>query len=64
MQDLVTVQRTANKGLGIYAIRDIKKDEVITEFKGPVVTVPEFDGIPGEVKQRYVGYIPDWIKSL
>lgn len=49
MKDLVSVQRTSNKGLGIFAIRNIKKDEVITEFKGPVVTVPEFDGIPDEV---------------
>ena len=49
MKDLVSVQRTSNKGLGIFAISNIKKDEVITEFKGPVVTVPEFNGIPDEV---------------
>jgi len=49
MKDLVTVQKTQSKGLGIFAIRDIKKNEVITEFRGPVVTVPEFDGIPEEV---------------
>ena len=49
MKDLVSVQRTSNKGLGIYAIRDINKDEVITEFTGPVVTIPEFDGFPDEV---------------
>jgi len=49
MKDLVSVQRTSNKGLGIFAIRDIKKDEIITEFSGPVVTIPEFDGIPDEV---------------
>jgi SET domain-containing protein len=49
MKDLVTVHRTSSKGLGIFAIRDIKKDEIITEFTGPVVTIPEFDGIPDEV---------------
>ncbi len=49
MKDLVSVQRTSSKGLGIFAIRDIKKDEIITEFSGPVVTIPEFDGIPDEV---------------
>jgi uncharacterized protein len=49
MKDLVSVQRTSSKGLGIFAIRDIKKDEIITEFTGPVVTIPEFDGFPDEV---------------
>ena len=49
MKDLVSVQRTGDKGLGIFALRDIKKDEIITEFSGPVVTIPEFDGFPGEV---------------
>lgn len=49
MKDLVNVQNTGSKGLGIFAIRDIKKDEVITEFTGPVVTIPDFDGFPDEV---------------
>jgi len=49
MKDLVTVQRTSNRGLGIFAIRDIQKDEYITEFSGPVVTIPKFDGFPDEV---------------
>jgi len=49
MKDLIAVNRTSNKGLGVFAIRDIKKDEFITEFSGPVVTVPAFDGIPDEV---------------
>lgn len=49
MKDLVSVQRTGDRGLGIFAIRDIRKGEVITEFTGPVVTIPDFDGYPTEV---------------
>jgi len=49
MKDLVKVQKTVDKGLGIFAIRDIKKDEVVTEFSGPVVTIPDLDCYPDEV---------------
>lgn len=49
MKDLVTLQKTAGRGLGIFAIREIKKDEVITEFSGPVVTIPDLDLYPSEV---------------
>lgn len=52
MKNLVSVHGTGNTGLGIFANRDIKKDETITEFTGPVVTIPEFNGIPGEVVEH------------
>jgi SET domain-containing protein len=49
MEDLVSVKKTDNRGLGIFAIRDIRKDEYITEFSGPVVKIPDFEGFPSEV---------------
>lgn len=49
MKDLVIVKHTTGRGLGIFAIRNISKGEAITEFTGPVVTIPDLDVYPSEV---------------
>jgi uncharacterized protein len=59
MEDLVCVRKTDNRGLGIFAIRDIKKDEHITEFSGPIVTIPDFEGFPSEVIDHLFNIGPD-----
>jgi len=35
MEEWIYVKETPEKGLGVFAARDILKDEIITEFKGP-----------------------------
>lgn len=49
MQDLVIIKQTPDKGRGIFAIRDISRGEIITEFKGPVVEIENLDLFPPEV---------------
>lgn len=49
MKDLVMIKQTEEKGLGIFAIRDIKKDEYITEFTGPMVQIENLDEYPADV---------------
>ena len=52
MEDLMYVKETAGKGLGVFATRDILKDEIITEFKGPRVKIEHLEGIPQEVQDH------------
>lgn len=49
MKELVRVKAKANMGLGIFAVRDIRKDELIAEFKGPRIRIKDMEGIPREV---------------
>jgi SET domain-containing protein len=49
MEDLIQIKNTKEKGRGIFAIRDISKDEYITEFKGPVVEIENLEVFPPEV---------------
>ena len=49
MEDLIYVKETAGRGLGVFAVRDILKDEIIAEFNGPAVTIEQMEGIPQEV---------------
>ena len=49
MKELVHVKEKPNMGLGIFAVRDIRKDEVIAEFKGPRIRIKDMEGIPREV---------------
>jgi SET domain-containing protein len=49
MEELICVKDTSNLGFGIFAERDILKDEIITEFKGPRVKIEDMQGIPKEV---------------
>jgi len=52
MEELIYVKKTPEKGLGVFAARDILKDEIITEFKGPFVKIEQLDGIPREVQDH------------
>ncbi len=49
MEELIYVRDSPQKGRGIFAVRDIKKNEVIAEFKGPRVRIENMEGIPREV---------------
>jgi hypothetical protein len=49
MRELVCVKEKPNMGLGIFALRDIQKDELIAEFKGPRIRIEDMEGIPREV---------------
>lgn len=49
MEELIYVKETPNRGFGVFALRDIKKDEIIAEFKGPLVKIEHMKGIPQEV---------------
>jgi len=49
MKELVYVKETPKKGFGIFAIRNIRKDEAILEFNGPYIKIENIDGIPREV---------------
>jgi hypothetical protein len=59
MTDLICAKESPGKGLGVFALRDIKKDELIAEFTGPLVTVRSFDGIPPEVVEHLFNVGPD-----
>jgi uncharacterized protein len=45
----IYTKETRGKGLGIFATRNFKKDEVITAFRGPRIKVENIDDIPDEV---------------
>lgn len=49
MEELIRVKQTSDMGSGVFAIRDIRKDEIIAEFKGPFVKIEDMSGIPREV---------------
>jgi SET domain-containing protein len=48
MKEAVCVKKS-DMGFGIFAAKGIPKDEVILEFKGPRVKIPDMTGIPQEV---------------
>jgi len=49
MEALIYIKETASRGMGVFAVRDILKDEIIAEFNGPAVKIEEMEGIPQEV---------------
>lgn len=49
MKELVYVREKPDMGLGIFAVRDIGKDEIIAEFRGPRIRIEDMEGIPHEV---------------
>ena len=49
MKEPIYVKQTPDRGTGIFAARDISKDEAILEFRGPRVKIEDMDGIPREV---------------
>lgn len=49
MKEPICVKETPVTGAGIFASRDISKDEVILEFKGPRIRIEDMEGIPREV---------------
>ena len=53
MEDLICVKRTSEMGSGVFATRDIRKDELIAEFRGPRIKIPDMTGIPGEVWSHF-----------
>ena len=48
MNDLVYVREKPDMGHGIFAVRDIAKDEIIAEFRGPRIKIEDMEGIPHE----------------
>jgi len=52
MKESVYVKEGPHNGRGVYAARDIRKDEVILEFNGPYVKIESLDGIPREVQDH------------
>ena len=52
MRDLIYVKKTNNLGFGVFAIRDICKDEIVAEFRGPTVMIESLEGIPREVQDH------------
>lgn len=49
MKDLIYVKESSNRGSGVFAVRDILKDEIIAEFRGPRIKIEDMKGIPDEV---------------
>jgi uncharacterized protein len=49
MNKPIYVKNTPDKGLGVYAARDIRKDEIISEFTGPRITIENLGEFPPEV---------------
>ncbi len=49
MEKLICVKDTPLKGLGIFALRDIRKSEIISTFTGPRVKIERLDDFPPEV---------------
>lgn len=49
MEEPICIKETPHRGSGIFAARDIAKDEIIAEFKGPFVKIEDMQGIPREV---------------
>ena len=52
MKESVYVKESPNKGRGVYAAEDIRKNEVILEFNGPRVKIESLAGIPREVQDH------------
>ena len=52
MQELVYVKESQDKGRGLYAAGDIRKDEVILKFNGPHVKIESLAGIPQDVQDH------------
>jgi SET domain-containing protein len=49
MEKLICVKETPLKGKGIFALRDIRKSEIISTFTGPRVKLERLDEFPPEV---------------
>jgi len=49
MEKPIYVRQTPGKGLGIFAKRNILKDEIITEFTGPRIKIENLGEFPPEV---------------
>lgn len=49
MEKLICVKVTPLKGRGIFAVRDIRKSEIISTFTGPRVKIEHLDEYPQEV---------------
>lgn len=49
MEKPIEVRQTPGKGLGIFAKRNILKDEIISEFTGPRIKIENLDEFPPEV---------------
>jgi uncharacterized protein len=49
MKELIYIKEAQNRGSGVFAARDISKDEIIAEFNGPLVKIEKMEGIPKEV---------------
>lgn len=49
MEKLIYVKETPMKGKGVFALRDIRKDEIISSFTGPRVKIENLDEFPSEV---------------
>ena len=49
MEDLICVKKTSDRGSGVFATRDILRDEIIAEFRGPRIKIADMTGIPDEV---------------
>ena len=49
MEELIYIKEALNRGSGLFATRDISKDEIIAEFNGPLVKIEKMEGIPKEV---------------
>jgi len=53
------VKESTDKGRGVYAARNIQKDEVILEFNGPYVKIESLDGILRAVQDHLFNIGPD-----
>ena len=53
MEDLICVKGTSKMGSGVFATRDIRKDEIIAEFRGPRLKIADMTGIPDEVWSHF-----------
>ncbi len=49
MEKLICVKETPLKGKGIFAVRDIRKGEIISTFTGPRIKIERLDEFPPEV---------------
>jgi len=52
VEEPICVRETAGRGLGVFATRDIERDEIILEFRGPRVKIERLEGIPLEVQDH------------
>lgn len=53
----VVVKKTSNQGLGVFALDDINKDEVIAMFDGDIYD-EEFDGWTDEILDHVIQFAP------